>query len=53
MHVDGTGKYIFRLFMGIHREGRSRAERPSSLILEDMKVSGPFQTLTGGNTLGG
>lgn len=48
MHVDRTGKYIFRLFMGIRREGGSRAERLNPLILEDTEVSGPFQTLTGG-----
>lgn len=48
MHVDGIGKYIFRLFMGIRRAGGSRAERLNSLILEDTEVSGPFQTLTGG-----
>lgn len=30
------------------RVGGSRAERLSSLILEDTEVSGPFQTLTGG-----
>lgn len=51
MHVDGTGKYIFRLFMGIRREGGSRAERLNPLILEDTEVSGPFQTLTGENML--
>lgn len=53
MHVDGIGKYIFRLFMGNRRQGGSRAESLSSLILEDTEVSGPFQTLTGGNMLSG
>lgn len=39
--------------MGNRREGGSRAESLSSLILEDTEVSGPFQTLTGGNMLSG
>ncbi len=46
VHVDGIGKFIFQLFMGIRREGGSHAERLNSFILEDTEVSGPFQTLT-------
>lgn len=41
-------KIHFQVIYGNPQGGGSRAERLSSLILEDTEVSGPFQTLTGG-----